>query len=354
MTLSEDLERPGATSSKTIGRKEMLRTTVRVGLIGAGGISRAHVPGWLALGAQVTVFSEEGADALAEEYQLTTVDSLDALLENSDIVDICTPTTSHLTLAEAALRVGKHVICEKPVALDVDSAEEVGRLADELGLGLFPAHVVRYFPEYVAAKQAVDAGSIGDVAIMRFSRVGEYPSWSPWFSDDALSGGIVVDQMIHDLDIARWIGGEVTEVFATVSRAEDARAVSAQVVLSHEGGAVSTVNGVWGAPGLRFRTSFSIAGSQGLLQYDSRDDTSFRLDTGFAKEGAMTRPQSDFVESPYELELHDFLNAVQDGDDPRVTWQDGMRAVEIAIAANRSIQSGQPVALSPITMEALA
>lgn len=323
----------------------MPHTPLRVGLIGAGGISRAHVPGWLSLGANVNVFSAAGGSELAAEYGLTLVDTLEALLEASDVVDICTPTTSHLALAETALRAGKHVICEKPVALDTEGAAAVGRLAASRGLGLFPAHVVRYFPEYLAAKQAVASGAIGQVAVMRFSRMGEYPSWSPWFADDTQSGGIVVDQMIHDLDVARWIGGEVTEVFATSSVATDGPAVSAQVVLTHEGGAISTVNGVWGATGLKFRTGFSIAGSAGLLEHDSRDSSSFRLDTGTAVTGATTRPDSGFTESPYALELRDFVAAIRGESAPRVTWDDGIRAVEIALAANESIASGRAVSL---------
>lgn len=318
-------------------------TPVRVGLIGAGGISRAHVPGWLALGAHVQVFSSDGARELAAEHGLVEAGSLEELLAASDIVDICTPTTSHLPLVEAALRAGKHVICEKPVSLDPDGAAALGRLAADLGLGLYPAHVVRYFPEYLAAKRAVDAGAIGQVAVMRFTRMGEFPSWSPWFAETALSGGIVVDQMIHDLDIARWIGGEVTEVYATASASADGPSVSAQVVLTHEGGAISSVNGVWGARGLTFRTGFSIAGSDGLLEHDSRDSTSFRLDTGSAPAGASTRPDSSFIESPYTLEIRDFLAASRGECDPRVTWDDGIRAVEIALAANRSIESGAAV-----------
>lgn len=333
----------------------MPTSTPRVGLIGAGGISHAHVPAWLALGATVTAYSQAGASRLAERYSLGVADSIEALLASCDIVDICTPTPSHLDYIESALLAGKHVICEKPVSLDLEGARRVGRLATERSRHLYPAHVVRFFPEYALAKRAVDDGAIGDVAVMRFSRIGEYPTWSEWFSDIELSGGIVVDQMIHDLDIARWIAGDVVEVYATrAEHAAEASAVSAHVVLTHEGGAVGHVNGVWGATGTTFRTSFSIAGSDGLLERDSRDDASLRLDFAGTTGGATDRPDSSFTESPYLTELREFLDAIQGGPAPRVSWDDGIRAVEIAAAANRSIATGLPVVMATVAERSVA
>ena len=190
-----------------------------IGLIGAGGITHVHIPAWLALGARVTVFSLEGAAAVAAKYGIGVADSLEELLNGCDVVDICTPTPTHRGLAELALRAGKHVICEKPIALTKADADALAELAASVDRQLHPAHVVRYFAEYALAQAAVAAGQIGEVAILRFSRIGEFPTWSAWFADEAQSGGIVMDQMIHDLDIARWIAGEVTEVYAVKSAA---------------------------------------------------------------------------------------------------------------------------------------
>ncbi|SEE49677.1 myo-inositol 2-dehydrogenase / D-chiro-inositol 1-dehydrogenase [Jiangella alba] len=332
----------------------MLHTPPRVGLVGAGGISHAHAPGLLELGASVTVFSEHGAEELSRRYGFTVASTFDELLERSEVVDICTPTSSHLEYVGAALAAGRHVICEKPVSLDPEAAAELGRTAEARGLGLFPAHVVRWFPAYVAAQRAVSCGELGSPAVLRFSRIGEYPSWSQWFADEQHSGGIVADQMIHDLDIARWIAGEVVEVFATRVADDTAPAVSAQVLLTHENDAISAVNGIWGAAGTTFRTAFSIAGDQGMLRYDSTESGSFRLDGGKGDGGASDRPDSSFTESPYLLELREFIDAVRGGATPRVTWADGIRAVEIALAANASIATGQPVRVSEPSRKAAA
>lgn len=325
----------------------MKRPPLSIGLIGAGGITHTHLPAWLELGASVTVFSQDGAAELAAKYGVSWVESLAELLANCDIVDVCTPTPTHRGYAEAALLAGKHVVCEKPIALTRADADAVAALAAEVGRQAFPAHVVRFFPEYARAKSAVEEGKIGSPAISRFSRIGEYPTWSAWFGDDHQSGGIVMDQMIHDLDIARWISGEVTDVYAvksvSVSAAEPC--VTAQVTLTHEGGALSYVSGVWGAPGTTFATSFSIAGSQGVLRHDSRTDASLRLDSGPREKGGGMRPDTSLGESPYLTQLREFANAFAGGEPPRVSLEDGARAVELAVAANESIATGASVSV---------
>ena len=317
---------------------------VNIGLIGAGGITHVHIPAWLALGARVTVFSLEGAAETAAQYGIDAVDSLDELLAGCDVVDICTPTPTHYRLAERALRAGKHVICEKPISLHKADADALAALAAFVGKQLHPAHVVRYFAEYALAREAVANGQIGEPAILRFSRIGEFPTWSAWFADEAQSGGIVLDQMIHDLDIARWIAGEVTEVYAVKHALSGCE--TAQVVLTHESGALSYVTGVWGAPGTTFATSFSIAGSTGVLKHDSRADASLRFDLGAPRAGTHSqRPDTSLGESPYLTELREFLAAIEGGPAPRVSLADATGAVELAVAANASIASGRSVSV---------
>jgi len=316
-----------------------------IGLIGAGGITHVHIPAWLALGARVTVYSLDGAEDIAAQYGIEIAHSLEQLFDTCDVVDICTPTPTHFRLAERALRAGKHVICEKPIALTEADATALSELAAFVGKQLHPAHVVRYFPEYALAHERVAAGHIGEPAILRFSRIGEYPTWSSWFADSKQSGGIVLDQMIHDLDIARWIAGEVTEVYAVKSSVSGCE--TAQVVLTHERGALSYVTGVWGAPGTTFATTFSVAGSTGVLTHDSRTDTSLRFDLGAAPTDTHAmRPDTSLGESPYLSELREFAEAIAGGAEPRVSLLDAKSAVGLAVAANASIASGQSVSVA--------
>ncbi|MFZ3572866.1 Gfo/Idh/MocA family protein [Streptomyces sp. BH097] len=331
-----------------------------VGLIGAGGIARAHLPAWTALGARVTILSTDGnAEQLAaaySEFDVTAVQSLAELLDRCAVVDVCTPTNTHRRLVLEAVAAGKHVVCEKPLSLDAGEAQEMADAARAAGVLLFPAHVVRYFPAYAALAGAVAAGDIGAPAVLRFTRSGCYPVWAPWFSDPALSGGILVDQMIHDLDFARLLAGDVVRVHAQVRGKQDAGAVAGDVatgtaVLTHASGAVSHVLGVWGQPDLPFRTTFRIAGPGGILEHDSTAHPGFRVLAQGTRPLGEGIPGSRMTESPYLTELREFAAAVQGGPPPRVTARDGVEAVRIACAAAESARAGTPVELK-VTEEA--
>ncbi len=325
-----------------------------VGLIGAGGIARAHLPAWLELGAEVTVFTpdDSGADlaALHAEQGVRVARSLEELLAGSEAVDVCTPTHTHPEVAIAALRAGVHVACEKPLALRVEDVEEMIDEAERAGVLLFPAHVVRYFPEYAAMAEAVAGGAVGEPAVLRFTRTGSYPVWSPWFADPTLSGGLLVDQMIHDFDFARLLAGEVVRVHAHVRGHQQAPApagcvAAATAVLTHASGAISHVHGVWGLPDSQFRTTFRIAGRGGVLQHDSSRTKAFRvISQGEAAPGEGI-PATNLTESPFLTELREFAAAVRGGPPPRVTARDGLEAVRIALAAAESDRSGRAVEL---------
>ncbi|TDE93905.1 Gfo/Idh/MocA family oxidoreductase [Occultella glacieicola] len=318
----------------------------RVGLIGAGGISGVHAAGWRALGADVVVHSEHGAHALADTFGFRTADTLTELWPQVDLVDIVTPTATHAELALAAIAAGKHVICEKPLArTSVEAAAVVGA-AEAAGVRVFPAHVVRYFPEYVAARDAIRAGRIGTVAVARFRRMSAAPK-ADWFFDEARSGGIVLDQMIHDLDQAEWLAGPVARVFArsTAKAGDGGRVASAAVLLTHTSGAISHVYGVWGHPGLRFTSSFEIAGDAGLLRYDMARSDTVRVQLGGPADAGGYLPATDPSESPYAAELADFWAAIESGTQASVAGTDGVRAVALAEAVLASAASGVPVDL---------
>ncbi|MFI7382368.1 Gfo/Idh/MocA family protein [Streptomyces sp. NPDC049813] len=327
-----------------------------VGLIGAGGIARAHLPAWTELGARVTILSTDGhAQQLADQYAafgVSAVQSLAELLDRSSVVDVCTPTFTHRHLVLDAVAAGRHVVCEKPLALTVDEAQEMADAAERAGVLLFPAHVVRYFPAYAALARSVAAGRVGAPAVLRFTRSGRYPAWAPWFSDPALSGGILVDQMIHDLDFARLLAGEVVRVHAQVRGAQEPGAADGAVatgtaVLTHASGALSHVLGVWGLPDLPFRTTYRVAGPGGVLEHDSTAHPGFRILAQGVRAPGEGIPGSPMTESPYLTELREFAAAVAGGPAPRVSARDGVEAVRIAAAAAESARTAQAVDVEP-------
>ncbi|WP_277050911.1 Gfo/Idh/MocA family protein [Ruania albidiflava] len=317
---------------------------LRVGLIGAGSISQVHAPAWRSLGAEVSVHSLTGAEALARAHGFSPVSTLDELWDRVDVVDIVTPTHTHADLALAAIARGKHVVCEKPLARSTAAAHEVVSAARSAGVHLFPAHVVRYFPAYAQAHAAVAAGRVGRVAVCRFRRMSAAPT-ADWFFDEQRSGGIVLDQMIHDLDQAEWFAGPAVRVFAqSIARTDDggARAASATVTLTHASGAVSQCYGVWGHPHLPFSSSFHIAGDRGVLSHDSARQDGTRVQVADPRSGGYL-PPTDVASSPYTAEIVDFAAAITSGQPANVTGADGARAVLVAEAVLSSIHTGEPV-----------
>ena len=160
-----------------------------VGLIGAGNIAHVHVAAWKALGARVLVHSHDGAPELASQYGLEVASSLDGVLREVEFVDIVTPSPTHKEIALAAIKAGRNVICEKPLTLTAADSHEVIAAAASAGVRVYPAHVVRFFPAYKAAYDAVRAGRIGDVAVARFFRQASSPAGAGWYRDVARSGG---------------------------------------------------------------------------------------------------------------------------------------------------------------------
>jgi predicted dehydrogenase len=324
---------------------------LRVGIVGAGGISHSHAPHWVTLGADVSVFSVVGAESLAAEFGLRVIPTLEELLDAVDVVDICTPTATHAALSIAAIRAGRHVLCEKPFGRTTAQAQAIAaeaRAARARGFDVqvYPAHVARFFPEYAALHDAIERGQIGTPAVLRFSRGGAGAT-SDWFFDDAESGGIILDQMIHDLDQARWIAGEVTRVYAVQNPptvdGRVPRNVVAHVTLTHASGAISHVQGVWGPPGMEFRTSFDVAGSGGTVRFDSTDRGTVDENLAVSTTANSYLPPTTAEESPYFAEIREFARAFEGGPPPRVTLEDGVIAVALAEAARESIATGAPV-----------
>ena len=252
----------------------------------------------------------------------------------------------------AALDHGTHVLCEKPLALSSGEAARMAEHAREAGLLLFPAHVVRFFPQYEALRRAVDAGRLGELAVLRFERSGSMPV-QPWFADESVSGGIIMDQMIHDIDQALWLAGEVTSVFATQNISSGDQSVrAAHVILTHANGVLTFCRGLWGAKGTVFHYSFDVAGSSGKLTYDSAKNTGIEFDAvASSGESKSYLPSVAGMRDPYGAEIEDFWNCVKQasvgnpGPTPRVNGSDATRAIAVAEAARESIRTGERIVL---------
>jgi predicted dehydrogenase len=184
-----------------------------------------------------------------------------------DAIDICLPTDQHAPQAIAALRAGKHVLVEKPLALTEQAAEEVLREAEKSGRILMAAQVLRFMPAYVAAAQLVRGGALGPIRMSWFRRHCAKPSWGGWHTDAARSGGGIFDLLIHDVDYSIWLFGEPASISSAVSGGLSGLMASTFV---YPASGPVVIEGGWHAQGpYPFSMSFTIAGEEGTLEYSS-------------------------------------------------------------------------------------
>jgi predicted dehydrogenase len=310
-----------------------------------------HAAAWRSLGVELTgvvARTWQSTQEFAVQQGITAFESYEQLLEEVDLVDLCLPTDLHRQFTEQAAAAGRHVICEKPVALGIEDGLAMIAACDRAGVRLFIAQVVRFFPQYRAARELLNDGALGDLGVLTLKRVSTAPfGGGGWFADEARSGGLLFDLMVHDLDYARWLGGPVERVFARSLLGQDAAAAAdyAQVTLRFRSGALALLEGGWVLPPAAFRTAFDIAGSDGLIEWSSDTGEPVRDFLHPHGERVVQRvglPSLAFARDPYELQLEHALQAIVNDGPFEVTAREALEAVSLALAARESLCTGQP------------
>ncbi len=332
---------------------------MRIGIIGTGFMGSTHAAAWKTAGAVISGVTAQPlaeAEGLAKQYGAKIYPSLEAMLPEIDVVDICTPTHLHYEMILQAAEAGKPIVCEKPLCRTVEQAREAVRFCHSRGVKLMVAHVVRFFPEYVQAKKAVMDGMIGKVGVIRLGRKSFQPKKAQdnWYVDFEKSGGIMMDLMIHDFDYARWIAGDVETVFAKsiLHSSINAGFDHGLVILTHKSGAISHIEGSWAYPAPMFVTDFEIAGSAGLLTHHSMDTAPISVylkEKGAKDEGYVAVPASPLSEDPYTTEIKAFYRHLVDQSPLPVKAGDGLAAVQIAVAAIESAKTGKPIHIESLS-----
>ena len=256
-----------------------------------------------------------------------------------DALDVCSPTPTHRPVVTAAAERGIDAFCEKPIAGNLEDAQVIADVAENAGITLMVGHVLRFFPQYERARDVVEDGGIGDPGVARARRLSPFPSWGhdDWYADRGSSGGVLVDLAIHDLDYVRWVFGEVDRVFARRSVWEEGE--HGHVTLRFENGAAAYVDASWGLPpGQELTQSFELAGSDGLVEFDG-DDAALTFRTA---EG--TQVTNPVAKDGYRRQLEAFVESVETRSEPSVTAEDAIAALRLSLAANRSAETGRPVA----------
>ena len=324
---------------------------MNIAIIGCGTIGAVHAHAAERAGGRIAVCASQplkDARRLAWEYGAAATRNIESVLKDPevDIVLIATPTPTHGAFICQAAKAGKHIFCEKPLCRTVAECRAAIAAAKKAKVKLFVGHVVRYSQEFEMLRQQMEEGVIGAPGFAKLYRGGLFPGGrKSWFSDYEQSGGVTLDCMIHDLDWARYAFGEPKHIYCqTLQRDKPVRMDYAQATMRMKSGLIATLVGSWAHPE-GFRVKTEICGDGGMLVYDSGEtalEHMTRIEVGTAK---TVVPGSPVEKSPYQLEWEDFLAWIEHDTPPRVTPEDGLRAVEMATAALRSAATGRRVLL---------
>ncbi|MEW6160058.1 MAG: Gfo/Idh/MocA family oxidoreductase [Verrucomicrobiota bacterium] len=337
---------------------------INVGIVGLGFMAATHIKAYRQVtGARVAALCNPSGRHLDGDFsnvtgnvgtnepvkvdmsQVKAYREFEAMLADPDIhlIDICSPTKSHPELAIAALRAGKHVLCEKPLARTSAQGREIADAAAAAKSFFMPAMCMRFWPGWSWLKDIIDQQTFGRVLSARFRRVAEPPGWGhKHFLDGAQSGGALLDLHIHDVDFVQFCFGRPAGVFATgyskFSGAIDHVVAQYQVA----SGAIVHAEGSWAmTPGFGFSMSYTVNFENATADYDlARGADALKL---FEKDKPARTVECTGPDG-YIGELSYLLNAIQTGKAPkRVTAADAVAAVEICEAEEASIRQGAAV-----------
>jgi len=280
-------------------------------------------------------------------------DQLDEMLANPklDMIDICLPPAAHAKVAIAALKAGKHVFCEKPIALTPADAKLMVKTANRAGKQLMIGHVLPFFPEFAFAYEAVTSGKYGKLLGGHFKRIISDPQWLKDFYDPQKVGGPMLDLHVHDAHFIRLLCGMPQAVFSSGRmRGEVAEYFTSQFIFPDGRLVVSAVGGIIQQQGRGFCAGFEIHLERATLLYDfavidGKPEVNMPL-TLLTADGKVVRPKmksSDPVDS-FANELTEAVSTVRSGKPSKLLDGELARDAEILCEKQTaSIRTGRAV-----------
>jgi myo-inositol 2-dehydrogenase/D-chiro-inositol 1-dehydrogenase len=328
--------------------------TLRIAVLGVGRIGRMHaellarqVPG--ASLAMVQDINADAAAAVGTEFDVSHTTDVDAVLASPDVdaVAICSSTDTHVPFMIASAKAGKAIFCEKPISLDLGKVDEALVVIESSGVPFQVGFNRRFDAAHASVRAAVIDGSVGDLHLVRITSRDPAPPPIPYIE---VSGGIFLDMMIHDFDMARFVtGSEVVDVFAQAAvRIDPAIGAAgdvdtAVVVLRHENECITTIDNsrqaVYG-----YDQRVEAFGSGGMAFSENP-----LTHTGMRRSAAGTISQTipyfflDRYIPSYVEEWRSFVGYVTGGGESPVSAHDGRAPLVIGLAAWKSYREGRPV-----------
>ncbi len=256
-----------------------------------------------------------------------------------DIVDICLPTPLHSRYAIAALKAGKHVLTEKPFALNGREADELVKAAKQAKSMLMCAMCMRFWPAWVWLKEAVDAKPFGRVLAAQFRRVASHPG-GPFYSKGEACGGAILDLHIHDTDFIKYCFGKPDAVFSRGYSVNTNRTdhVITQYLYKHV--PLVVAEGGWAmAPGFGFQMQYTVNFEKATAVFDLNAPNQLTL-----IQDGKSKPVTVKAGMGYQHEITYFLDCIRKGRRPRaVEPASAALSVKIVEAEVKSLKTGKPV-----------
>lgn len=268
------------------------------------------------------------------------------LLEQVDAVIICSENSRHREFTELAASYGRHVLCEKPIATTMEDGQAMIKACEKAGVKLQIAFPVRFATPVMRVKEMLDQGQIGDVLAISGTNHGQMPGG--WFVDPVLAGGgAVMDHTVHVVDLIRWfLGKEFVSVYAEADSMlwdvdiDDCGMLSMEM----EGGVIVTQDPSWSRP----RTNptwgdvtLRIVGTKGVIDLDAFAQNFVVYDDVKNKIS-----ERSFAEDMDFGLIEDFIHMIIEDREPSISGYDGLKAMEVALAAYESARMNKPVTLS--------
>lgn len=322
---------------------------VGIGLAGLGRIGRMHAANLAhrcATARLAAVFdvATDAAREWGERLGVPWTTSYDELLERSAAVAVATPTATHAELVVRAAEAGRPVFCEKPISLDRATTVQVLDAVERAGVALQVGFHRRFDPDWVSV--ADRRAELGEITLFRTSLRDMTPPRPEFIAG---SGGFFADVTVHDLDVARWLVGEVVEVSAHGSATDPAFAQvgdidTAVVVLRFASGALGVIDDSRGAR-YGYECSTELMGTLATARIETPRAVEWR--TPGRASYALPKDFEERYPAAYVEEFDAFARCVRDGTPPRCTGRDALAAFDLAVAADRSWRTGRPVAVKP-------
>lgn len=329
---------------------------LKMGIIGAGRIGEVHAENLATKiqSAQVTCIAdadEARAKHLSEKYGIAQCFAdFNLMLEKEDIdaVLICASTSVHKDAIIKAAKEGKHIFCEKPIALTLEETNEAISVVEKYGVLMQVAFMRRFDPAIFSAKEEIKKGTIGEPLI--FKALSRDPEGPP-LNYVGVSGGLFVDSSIHDIDLARWfMETEVEKVYAegkTLFYPDYNKYGDVDLAFT----TLSFTNGKVGIlensrrSGYGYDTRVEVVGTEGTLQIGYLQNKRFLLLNKSGVSHDVLPSWQDRFSDAFFYEMKHFVDCIINKTSPLVTGYDAKKALEVALAATKSCKIGLPVNL---------